>query len=451
VFDTLTADHFVGVNKMIFQGIKALIETPASVNIITLSDKLEGKVPAATITELLEYPAMSQAELKHYIKQAKQHYGTAKLQALGKRLQAMKPEHLEKALTELDSTINEIHTAGEHRETLKRIDSLAAEYLSDLEERYQGRGLVGYSTTYDRLDYLTGGFTPGDLIIIGGQASMGKSAFAGCLIKRMAEKGTGSLMFSLEMSGKQIFNRIISQETGIDSLKLKGGKVTADEVREVAKKSSRLADKPIYLDDYTAATVSYIRRKARRIAAIDPRVKFIVIDYLQLMELGRGENRNLQESEATRGLKLLARELQMPIILLSQLNRQTTENRTKIGPKRAQKGRPTLSNLRESGAIEQDADMVLFAYREYMHDQNAPEDEAEIIVAKCREGCTGTSYMLWDGSHTLFIERGRDEQMDRVRKGEGGYRADGNKRAGVSGADRGTDKAAGPVKEKAPW
>lgn len=417
-FDFLNDEDFTKDNKVIFQAVKHLADAPTEINAVTVSEKCKTINPVYII-ELTEAGEATEKGFKHYLQKVRAEASTRKLKALGKKLVSLDPDKLNTALEALDSIGTEILEGGKHSQnSLRSIGELATEYSSNLQERNASRGKQGITSTYSYLDHLIGSFVPGQLIIIAGQAGMGKSAFSSNIMARLSDQNIGSVLFSLEMSSEELMHRQIAGRTGINSMTLQSGKVTPEEMAKVKATPGKLKDCPIYIDDYAMPGIGYIKRRLKRLIAIDPRVKIAFIDYLQLMELIDEKNQNLKIAATTRGLKLLARELQMPIVLLSQLNRDVSNNRIKFGGK-IKKNRPTLSNLRDSGAIEQDADVVLFTYREVEIEPDADPTAAEIIVAKCRKGKTGVVKLTWNGETTQFLEGEQFERLPVVRNYEG--------------------------------
>ncbi|MBW1740993.1 MAG: replicative DNA helicase [Deltaproteobacteria bacterium] len=265
-----------------------------------------------------------------------------------------------------------------------------ADILTDtykaVEEAYENKLLVtGIPTGYSQLDQKTSGFQPGDLIVIAGRPSMGKTALALNLARNASiETGIPLAIFSLEMSKEQLSLRMLSAEARIDSSRMRGGWLSETDLARINRAAGALYDLPIYIDDSPAISALEIRAKARRMK-MEKGLGLVIIDYLQLMR-GRAsaERRDLEISEISRSLKALAKELNLPVVALSQLNRKVEDRSDK---------RPVLSDLRESGAIEQDADVILFIYRDevYHKDENNPnKGTAEIIVAKQRNGPIGT-------------------------------------------------------------
>ncbi len=251
---------------------------------------------------------------------------------------------------------------------------------------------LGISTGYGALDGIITGLNKSDLILIAARPGMGKTAFALNIASNVATKARKAVaVFSLEMSKEQLAQRLLSAEALVESQKLRMGNLSDEDWEKIARATGSLAGAPIYIDDTAGATVAEIKAKLRRVKDLG----LVVIDYLQLMSGNRRTDNRVQEvSEITRNLKILAKELNVPVITLSQLSRGT-ESRSDH--------KPMLSDLRESGSIEQDADIVLFLYREaYYNDQLDDKTEAKCIVAKNRHGQTGTISLYWDGQYTRF-------------------------------------------------
>ena len=256
-------------------------------------------------------------------------------------------------------------------------------YFDKLDTIQQHRGdVVGVPTGYADMDKLTGGFQRSDLIILAARPSVGKSALQLGITHNAAVKhGKTVGIFSLEMSAEQLVQRLLSMETGVDSHRLRMGLIDDSEWDQISRAFGRLAEANVYIDDTPGISIMEVRSKARRLFA-ERGLDLIIIDYLQLLSGRRTENRVQEISEISRSLKGLARELNIPVLALSQLSR-AVESRTDH--------RPMLSDLRESGSIEQDADIVMFIYREDVYDKETEKKGiAEVIVAKHRNGPTGT-------------------------------------------------------------
>ncbi len=270
--------------------------------------------------------------------------------------------------------------------------------IDTLEER-QGSGLMltGIPSGFTRLDQLTSGFQKSDLIIVAARPAMGKTSFALNIARNAAvEANVPVAIFSLEMSKEQLSMRLLTSEARIDSARLRGGFFNDDDWERLTNAAGVLEQAPIYIDDSADVTPMDIRAKARRLKA-EKGLGLVVIDYLQLMRGSTSkERRDLEISEISRSLKILAKELNVPVIALSQLNRMLEQRSDK---------RPMLSDLRESGALEQDADLVAFIYRDevYNQDENNPNrGKAEIILGKQRNGPVGTAFLTFLKSYTRF-------------------------------------------------
>ena len=288
------------------------------------------------------------------------------------------------------------------------IKDILVESFAELERLYNQKGhITGVPTGFTDLDYKTSGFHSSDLIIVAARPAMGKSAFAINIATNAAMSANiPVVIFNLEMSKEQVGNRILCSEAMVDSNKIRTGKIEDEDWMKLATASGRLSEAPIYIDDTPGITVMEIRAKCRKLK-MEKGIGLIVIDYLQLIQgSGKGSKSREQEiSEISRSLKILAKELEVPVIALSQLSRAAEQ--------RKDDHRPMLSDLRESGAIEQDADMVIFLYRDdYYNEDSEKKNIAEIILAKHRGGSTGTVELLWMGNYTKFanLEKFRDDE-----------------------------------------
>ena len=291
--------------------------------------------------------------------------------------------------------------------SLAPIKDLVYDTYAKIEERYNNKGqLTGTPTSFYELDTMTNGLQKSDLIILAARPAMGKTAFALNIAQNVALKSKIPVaIFSLEMSKEQLVQRLLCSEAEIDTQRLKTGNMQAKDWEKLAVAMNSYSEAPIYIDDTAGCTLTDIRAKCRRLAMAEKNLGLIVIDYLQLIEGSGREDRMQQISSISRGLKILAKELNVPIISLSQLSRAVESRPNK---------RPMLSDLRESGSIEQDADIVMFIYRdEYYQNQGGGDDEdqaekaskkgeAEIIIAKHRNGSVGTVNLLFQGSITKF-------------------------------------------------
>ncbi|MFM6197050.1 MAG: replicative DNA helicase [Planktothrix sp.] len=266
--------------------------------------------------------------------------------------------------------------------------------FQEIEDRSTGAIPPGIPCGFYDLDVMTGGFQRSDLIIVAGRPSMGKSSLAVNFGYAIAKKGLAVAIFSLEMSKGQLVQRMLSSEAKIETNRIRSGQIRESEWEPLTEAISNLAELPIYIDDSSNPTVSEMRSKVRKMQAENGgKLGLILIDYLQLME-GGSDNRVQELSRITRGLKGLAKELDVPVIALSQLSRSVEQRTNK---------RPILSDLRESGSVEQDADLVMMIYRDdYYNPDTSDRGIAEIILAKHRNGPTGTVKLLFDNQFTQF-------------------------------------------------
>lgn len=280
---------------------------------------------------------------------------------------------------------------------LETLSSILPETVEQLEYRYNNKGTyTGVPSDYYDLDAMTAGFQRSDLIILAARPSMGKTAFALNIGQNIAiQHQIPVAIFSLEMSKVQLVQRILCSEAEIDAQRVRTGDIAPSDWQRIAECMDKLHVSPLYIDDTAGVSVSDIRAKCRRLKMQRPDLGMVIIDYLQLIDDKSSSDRIQQISAISRGLKSLARELNVPIIALSQLSRKVEERNDK---------RPMLSDLRESGAIEQDADIVMFIYREEYYDKENPnvKNKAKIIIAKQRNGPTGEVELLFQGATTKF-------------------------------------------------
>jgi len=270
--------------------------------------------------------------------------------------------------------------------TMDRIDTLF----------HSNNPITGIPTGYHDLDEKTSGLQSSDLVIIAGRPSMGKTGLAMNIAEHVAIKSRMPvLIFSMEMPGEAIVMRLLSSLCRIDQLRIRTGKLADEDWPRISSTVSMLSDAPLFIDDTPALSPAEMRARARRIAKEHGQLGLIVVDYLQLMQVpGHNENRTAEISEISRSLKSLAKELKVPVVALSQLNRGLEQRADK---------RPVMSDLRESGAIEQDADLIVFIYRDEVYNENSPDKgTAEIIIAKQRNGPIGKVRLTFLGQFTCF-------------------------------------------------
>ena len=284
-------------------------------------------------------------------------------------------------------------------DSLQKISDLTGQLTQLLEERYDKRNeITGVPTGYGKLDRLLSGLQHGTLNIVGARPAVGKSAFAlGMAVAGARRTNRPVLFFSLEMSAVELTQRILSAEAQVDSQRMRTGNLSEGEWSKITMAMNKL-EIPLYIDDTPQITVMQIRQKLRRVAAADTPPAMVIIDYLQLMGGGSSETRQLEVAEISRGLKLVARDFDIPIVALSQLSRGVEQRSDK---------RPVLADLRESGALEQDADVVMFLYREDASNndvRNSDRGIAEVIVQKHRSGPTGAVRLMFLPAYTQFVD-----------------------------------------------
>ena len=283
------------------------------------------------------------------------------------------------------------------KKSYSAIKDILVDSFTQLEELYNRKQhITGVPSGFTELDYKTAGFHGSDLVLIAARPAMGKSAFALNIATNAAVRANVPVaIFSLEMSKEQMVNRILCSEAMVDSNKVRTGKLEEDDWTKLAGSIGPLSDAEIYIDDTPGISVMEIRAKCRKLK-LEKNIGMVVIDYLQLVQGSNKRNgsREQEISEISRSLKILAKELNVPVIALSQLSRAVEQRPDH---------RPMLSDLRESGAIEQDADIVMFLYRDdYYNPDSEKKNIAEVILAKHRAGSTGTVELLWMGNYTKF-------------------------------------------------
>ena len=398
--EALTAEDFhSAAHRDIFSAMKKLYDSGKSIDLTTLTDVLErdGKLEAvggnSYLVDLAIAPP-SVSNIEHYVEIVTAHSVRRKLMATGNMIAREAVESSKDPKQILDDAERQIYNIA-MRKTAEHIPSIGevyADVYKQIGELMQLKGRrTGIPTGLADLDELTSGLQRGDLIIVAGRPSAGKSAFAfGIAAHAAIRENANVLIFSLEMPREQIVMRIMSSEAGINMHKLRTGELEADEIFRIADQFNTVGEANMLIDDSPLATVAEIRSKCRRVQA-QQGLDIVIIDYLQLMQsASRRDSRILEVAEMTRGLKMIARELNVAIILLSQLSREPDKRKDHM---------PLMSDLRESGSIEQDADVIMMLYRPatYLETQEAMEGDntSYINVAKHRNGATASIKVMW--------------------------------------------------------
>ena len=396
-------------NKAIYSAILGLYSKSEPIDIITVKAEL---VETGNFERVggLEYLASlpervpTTANVEKYIKIVEEKSMLRKLINTSNELVALGYNETEEVDNIMDMAEKKIFDLASKKNTkgYTAIKDVLVESFAKLEDLYNSKGrLSGTSTGFTDLDSKTSGLHDSDLVIIAARPAMGKSAFAINLGTNVAlQSGKGVVIFNLEMSKDQVGNRILCSEAMVDSNKIRTGLIEDDDWVKLASTLGRLSEAPIYIDDTAGISIMEIRAKCRKLK-LEKDIGLIVIDYLQLIQGSGNKNTSREQeiSEISRSLKVLAKELNVPVIALSQLSLSVEKRDDK---------RPMLSDLRESGAIEQDADIVIFLYRDdYYNPDSEKKNVAEVILAKHRGGSTGTVDLAWLPSYTKFANLDR--------------------------------------------
>ncbi len=404
--ETLKEDAFYrDDNRVIFQAIVNLYSKSEPIDIITLKDELESmdkfeQVGGYEYLANLPDKVPTTANVQKYIKIVEEKSILRNLIKTANEIIELgynPTEDVEDIMDGAEKKIFDI-MQSKNQKGYSPIKDVLVESFTKLEELYNRKQhITGVPTGFSELDYKTAGLHGSELILVAARPAMGKTAFALNIATNAALRGNAPVaIFSLEMSKDQLVNRILCSEAMVDSNKVRTGKLEEDDWVKLAGAIGPLSESEIYIDDTPGISVMEIRTKCRKLK-MEKNIGLVVIDYLQLVQ---GNNKRIgsreQEiSEISRSLKILAKEINVPVIALSQLSRAVEQRPDH---------RPMLSDLRESGAIEQDADIVMFLYRDdYYNKESEKKDIAEVIIAKQRGGSTGTVELLWMGSYTKFV------------------------------------------------
>lgn len=390
-------------HRKIFRAMMDLSDGQKTIDILTISEELgkrgilEDVGGLGFLTDLAQFVPTA-ANMQHYVKIVKEKYILRSLIERATEIISLSYheeseihstlDHAEQMIFDISKKRTEssyIHIKDVIKNTIKNIDALY----------HKKSHITGVPTGFKDLDNLTAGLQPGDLVIVAGRPSMGKSAFVGSLAEYVAvEENMGVAFFSIEMSAELLAQRFLCSQAKISAQSLRRGFITSEEWPHLLMAAEKLSQAPLFIDETPAINVFELRAKARRLKSTYD-IKLLAVDYLQLIRSAqRSENRQQEISEISRGLKALAKELHIPVIAVSQLSREVEKR---------QDHKPQLSDLRESGAIEQDADVVIFLFREEYYNPT-PDNEgiAEVIVAKQRNGPTDTIKVVFFKEHMSF-------------------------------------------------
>lgn len=426
--EKLTSDDFYrGAHRLLFAAMMQLWERREPIDIITLSTRLRemGALEQSGGIELLSRLSSntpSAGNVSYYAK-------IVKAMSIRRRLIHEASEIVTDAF-DIESELESFLDGAEQRilkvsdfrtsPAFHRVGDIVQDSIRTIETLYDKKELItGVSSGFERLDHITAGFQPSDLIIIAARPAMGKTSLALSMGQYVGvHLGKSVAVFSLEMSKEQIVMRMLCSEARVDNSKVRTGHLGESDFPKLVEAASRIAEASVFIDDSPAITVTELRAKCRRLHREHP-LSMIVVDYLQLMRSPEFQKSREQEiSDISRSLKALAKELHVPVIALSQLNRSVESRNDK---------RPVMSDLRESGAIEQDADMIMFVYRDEVYNQASPDKGvAELIISKQRNGPTGLVRLAFAAEYTRFdnLEE-REDVVDVVQRVVGAASAPG--------------------------
>jgi replicative DNA helicase len=411
VADRVVRDDFYRrEHQLIFSAIAILAEAIKPFDVVTLAEELERNNKLDDAGGLLYLGNLandtpSAANVRSYADIVREHSVVRQLIHVGTEISdsGFQPEGRDSNEL-LDTAERMVFDIAEQRERggggFKPTKFLVTKAMERIEQLYESDSdITGLSTGFSDFDQMTSGLQPADLLIVAGRPSMGKTTFAMNLVENVAIKNSIPVaVFSMEMPGEALAMRMLASLGRVDLTRVRSGKLLDDEWPRLTSAVSLLAEAQIFIDDTPALSPTEIRARSRRLKReTDGKLGLIVLDYLQLMQCpGSTENRATEISAISRGLKALSKELNVPVIALSQLNRNLEQRPNK---------RPVMSDLRESGSIEQDADLVIFIYRDEVYNENTPEEEkgkAEIIIGKHRNGPIGTFNLTFLGQYTKF-------------------------------------------------
>lgn len=412
VAEILRPEDFYGEgHRAIYLTLKEMAEAGRPIDLLTVTEELQGKglleqVGGATYLATLAGAVPTAVHVEYYAGIVAEKGLLRSIIEACTRIASQGYEEGAESESLLDEAERMLLSLGERRQSrsYRSIRELLVETLEKIEQLYQRKGSVtGLPTGFTELDRITSGLQPSDLILLAARPSMGKTSLGLNIAQNVAVKsGVPVGIFSLEMSGDQVVQRLLCSEALVDQQRLRTGFLQEDDWPRLLKAATRLAEAPIFIDDTPAITLLELRSKARRLK-LEHGIGLLVVDYLQLIQSGRRmENRVQEISEISRQLKSLARELDVPVLALSQLSRAVEQ--------RGGDRRPLLSDLRESGSLEQDSDVVMFIYRDdYYNEDSEEKGVADIIIAKQRNGPVGTVKLAFLKEFTKFVNLEREE------------------------------------------
>ena len=400
-------DFYRQDHRIIFRAIADLAEKNQPFDVITLSEWLESrheldKAGGLSYLGTLAKDTPSAANVKAYANIVHERSILRQLISIASRVADSAYNTEGRSSNEvLDEAEREIFQIAERgmrgKQGFQQMRTLVKDAIAYIDAMFEkGDGITGLPTGYEDFDQMTSGLQKGDLVIVAGRPSMGKTSFAMNIAENAAYKTKKPVaIFSMEMPGEQLALRLLSSHGRINQQHLRTGRLKDEDWPRLTSATELLTQMPIFIDDTPALTPSELRARARRLVREHNELGLIVIDYMQLMQIpGTRENRATEISEISRSLKALAKELKVPVMALSQLNRSLEQRPNK---------RPIMSDLRESGAIEQDADLIVFIYRDEVYNEDSPDKGvAEIIIGKQRNGPIGTTRLTFLGQYTRF-------------------------------------------------
>ena len=399
-------DFYRPDHRLIFRQIAKLAEAGEPVDVITVADKLtvNGELDAAGgLAYLAELAGNtpSASNIRAYAEVVRERSSLRSLIEAAQEIaeSGFNPEGRSSGelIDEAERRIMQISEQGPKAGGPQEVNPLLKSALDRIDELFHSGGdITGLSTGFLELDGMTSGLQPSDLIIVAGRPSMGKTSFAMNLVEHaVLNQDKPILVFSMEMPANQLIIRLLSSLGRIDQTRIRNGKLEQEDWPKLSMAVSKLKDVPLYIDDTAALTPTEVRSRARKVAREHGKLGMIMLDYMQLMQVaGTSEGRTAEISEISRSLKAIAKEFECPVVALSQLNRALEGRPNK---------RPVNSDLRESGAIEQDADVIMFIYRDELYNEDsADKGVAEIILGKQRNGPIGTCRLAFIGQFTRF-------------------------------------------------